>query len=48
MMRLSLTLAVCVLAAACNLAENKEGPPPVPPTPPAAPSAPAAPIEGMA
>ena len=47
MTRLSLTLAVCVLAAACNRAGNKEGPPPVPPTPPPAPSAPA-PVEGMA
>ena len=48
MKRLLLTLAACVLAAACNRGENKEGPPPVPPTPPAAPAAPAAPVEGMA
>src|SRR5687767_9146840 len=48
MKRLLLPLAACVLAAACNRAENKEGPPPVPPTPPAAPAAPAAPVEGMA
>ena len=46
MKRLLLTLAACVLAAACNRAENKEGPPPVPPTPPAAPAAPAV-VEGM-
>ncbi len=48
MKRLLLTVAACVLAAACNRGESKEGPPPVPPTPPAAPAAPAAPVEGMA
>src|SRR5215204_7776486 len=47
MKRLSLTLATCVLAVACNRGESKEGPPPVPPTPPAAPAAPAAPVDGM-
>ena len=45
MKKLLLTLAVCLLAAACNRADNKEGPPPVSPTPPAAP---APPVEGMA
>jgi Zn-dependent M28 family amino/carboxypeptidase len=48
MKRFSLALAMCVLAAACNRGENKEGPPPVPPKAPPAPSAPAPPIEGMA
>ena len=48
MKKLCITVAVCLLAAACNRPENKEGPPPTPPTPPAAPSAPAVPVEGMA
>ena len=47
MKRLCMTVAACLLAAACNRGESKEGPPPTPPTPPAAPSAPV-PVEGMA
>ena len=48
MKKICMTLAVCLLAAACNRAsQSKDGPPPTPPTPPA-PSAPPVPVEGMA
>ena len=47
MRKICITVAACLLAAACNRGESKEGPPPTPPTPPGAPAAPA-PVEGMA